>query len=270
MRKTAVVLTALHNFHWLGPEDLRRGHYWNPQRDGGEFLYSLPAASGAASPTAHAFWTLFTPAVPENQWGRQRGRILPRNDYMVATLDGQQDAAAVDLAYGDTGLRLKRPYAGVPTTSTTAPATPGTEVMVAGYVSEFDPVTENADPTLTISTGAVLSDADARAALEALRRVGDEEGDVAYAPEVEFLVSAQAKRGMSGSGVFDRRGRLLGIAVRASLTADAPAIVRVVRLSYIEGQLAQIDAKGRARNREVLPSSCPNPTASAEGLALVE
>lgn len=74
----------------------------------------------------------------------------------------------------------------------------------------------------------------------ALRDAGDEEGTLAYDPEVEIFVEGQAVAGMSGGAAFDVEGRLVGILVRAS-TADlgGPSYVRAVRMTFVTAELTR-------------------------------
>ena len=89
-------------------------------------------------------------------------------------------------------------------------------------------------PNGAVAYGKILSDTEANITVRELAAAGDEEGDIAYRPDVEFLVDAQAIAGMSGGGVFNSDGQLLGIMVRASEKKDAPKIIRVVKISYIK------------------------------------
>jgi hypothetical protein len=44
---------------------------------------------------------------------------------------------------------------------------------------------------------------------------------------------------MSGGGVFNTDGQILGIMVRASDAQNAPKIIRVVRITYIKSKLSE-------------------------------
>lgn len=87
---------------------------------------------------------------------------------------------------------------------------PGDPVMMAGYPHDTD-----AFPVGALSVGRVLSDDDARAAIEALADAGDEEGSIAYELGVELLVEGRAIPGMSWGAAFDRAGRWIAWFARA-------------------------------------------------------
>ena len=83
-----------------------------------------------------------------------------------------------------------------------------------------------------------MSEAEIETAQADLRDIGDEEGELAYDAEAEMILEGQALPGMSGSGVFDLEGRLVGVLVRGSTESNAPMhIVRAVRVPFIAGRI---------------------------------
>jgi hypothetical protein len=104
--------------------------------------------------------------------------------------------------------------------------------------------------------GQVLDDTQAAAAVEELAAAGDEEGSIAYDPEVEVFIEGEAAEGMSGGGAFDRNGRLVGILVRAGKTPTR-TFVRAVRLSHLLDELTTaagaLSAADRTRAAPFLP-----------------
>jgi hypothetical protein len=86
---------------------------------------------------------------------------------------------------------------------------------------------------LAACIGRVLSDSEAEAAIEELAALGDEEGGIAYDPEVEMIIEGYSVVGMSGGGVFDRGGSLVGVLERASYEYDGKQYVRVVRMTFV-------------------------------------
>jgi hypothetical protein len=90
---------------------------------------------------------------------------------------------------------------------------------------------------LTASIGRVLSDSEAEAAIEELAALGDEEGGIAYVPEAEMIIEGHSVVGMSGGGVFDRSGSLVGILERASYEYEGKQYVRVVRMTYVVARI---------------------------------
>lgn len=116
---------------------------------------------------------------------------------------------------------------------TWAEAIYGELVMAVGYPQN----TEN-HPYGAVSIGNVFTDAEAVTAIELLAQQGDEEGGIAYNPEVEFFINAKSVVGMSGGGVFNDSGQLLGIMVRGT-SLNEQHMVRVVRVSYIKATVQQ-------------------------------
>ena len=91
-------------------------------------------------------------------------------------------------------------------------------------------------PNGAISTGLVLSESEVLSTIAILKNLGDEEGNIPYNHNVEFMAKAKALPGMSGGGVFNSKGQLLGIMVRAT-NLDTQPLIRVVRITYIKEKL---------------------------------
>jgi hypothetical protein len=84
-----------------------------------------------------------------------------------------------------------------------------------------------------------MTDAEASAAMVDLAARGDPEGAIRYDSEVEMFIEGAALAGMSGGPVVDRRGRIVGVMVRASDEHDGGQYVRAVRLTYVVSQLEE-------------------------------
>lgn len=108
----------------------------------------------------------------------------------------------------------------------------GEEVLAMGFPQDLTNFPKGA-----VALGKVLSDAEAIQTIQLLRQEGDQEGEIPYQPDVEFFIDAQGLPGMSGGGVFNFEGQLLGIMVRASDQKQAPKIIRVIRASYIHSKV---------------------------------
>ncbi len=121
-----------------------------------------------------------------------------------------------------------------------APAVPGGVVLLVGYPERTPSPLGSDGRRMEYGVGIVSTDDEARAALADLAAAGDEEGAIPYDPEVEMLVRGTALPGMSGGGVFDERGALVGIMVRASTAPDVPRVVRAVRTTYVAERVAAI------------------------------
>lgn len=96
----------------------------------------------------------------------------------------------------------------------------------------------------TLSTGKIVSPDSVR--------FDDSDSGIPFNPSIEFLVNTVATPGNSGGPVFDRNGRLLGIAVRGNShnqvgdqVASPESYVRVLKIEYILrevlGQIVYLD-----------------------------
>lgn len=163
--------------------------------------------------------------------------ILPRHDFFFAAIDGQSF---------ERGLFARTPE---PITSTPpsifdplmlaaaqppiADVCPGDLVLMMGYASG------SFDRQLTAAVGRVLADGEAEATIVDLANAGDVEGDIAYESEVEMIIEGEALPGMSGGGIFDASGALVGVLVRASDPINDTRYVRAVRMTYATGQVGE-------------------------------
>ncbi|MCF6352789.1 MAG: serine protease [Cyclobacteriaceae bacterium] len=163
--------------------------------------------------------------------------ILPVNDFYIGVIDNQR---IIDNGLGvyPNNIQVNQPLQiydpGNRTTSdqTWANAQEGDTILVVGY-----PQDRINYPNGAVSTGKVLTNTEAEAVIQQLQDAGDEEGDIPYNYQVEFITNAKAIVGMSGGGVFNAQGQLLGISVRATTLGNEP-ILRVVRITYIKNKLS--------------------------------
>ena len=204
--------------------------------EGGIGRLSLPPADGNIDESwgLSPLFRLFNSAIPADQTGDGLAHVVPRHDYFVGVVDGQRvhpsgGAFPIPGPLQLAPLPLYDPLALAAGAPTWGEARAGDRVLLVGY-----PQGEHADLG-GYSVGIVLDEPEIEDVLAVLARQGDEEGDIAYDVDAEFIVHASASVGMSGGPVFDEYGRLLGIMVRATL--DEPRIVRVVRMSWIVGDL---------------------------------
>ncbi len=165
--------------------------------------------------------------------------LLPAEDFYLGIVDNQrhkQTLLAVRPELIDTTkpLDIFDLHNRSKERETWAMAVIGQEAIAVGY-----PQDKESYPNGAVATGKIMSDAEANDAISKMKAAGDPEGGIAYNPEAEFFLEAEGIAGMSGGGVFNAEGQLLGIIVRASDAADAPKIIRVVRVSFIRTKILE-------------------------------
>lgn len=163
--------------------------------------------------------------------------ILPAEDFYLGIMDNQRVEKSLfaqypDLVKTNTPLRMYDPFNRTETGQTWNTPILGKNVISVGYPQDVENF-----PNGAVVFGKVLSDEESAIAIDELQAAGDTEGEIPYDATVEFLVKATAIPGMSGGGVFNSDGQLLGIMVRSSDTENAPKIIRVVRITYIKSKL---------------------------------
>lgn len=160
--------------------------------------------------------------------------IVPSEDFYIGVIDNQRvqdNGFAQYPAEIETSIPLdlydpdKRTLAA----ETCASPIPGENAIAVGYPHDTDRF-----PYGAVAYGKILSDAEAEDMIKELKTFNDSEGDLPYNSQVEFLIKTQGISGMSGGGVFNNKGQLLGILTRASDADGAPKIVRVLRILYIK------------------------------------
>jgi hypothetical protein len=219
--------------------------------DEGTLSFKVPPADGALRvDELSPHYVLGHDAIPAAENNPSLTAIHPRHDYFLTIVDRQRltfDGGAFPTPGPREDERTPLFDPGELTTDDApwAAATTGERAILIGF--------PQAGPeTGAFSVGEILDDAGAEAALAALADAGDEEGDLAYDPEVEFLVATRAIGGMSGGGVFDGEGRFLGTMVRGSTSETAPPIVRVVRFTYVAARAQAILAAMAPAARDAL------------------
>lgn len=178
--------------------------------------------------------------------------ILPIEDFYFGVVDNQKVEQGAFPQYPSTvktnvQLDMYDPSNRTLALQTWSNPEPGTKAMLIGY-----PQDSEAYPNGSVAMGNILTDAEAVSALKILKDAGDEEGDVPYNGNVEFLVQAKAIAGMSGGGVFNNSGKLLGVMVRASTSSNAKNIVRVVKMDYIRNKMIDFFNSLSSSNKEII------------------
>ena len=100
-----------------------------------------------------------------------------------------------------------------------------------------------------------------------LAALGDEEGGISYDPEAEMIIEGYSVVGMSGGGVFDRVGSLVGILERASYEYNGKQYVRVVRMTFVVACInsafeALSDSERAVVSPYLEPMPMPTPTSN--------
>ena len=232
---TALIVSALHTLGegYLGPGgSLIEERLGDPDEKPGATRIHLVKEDGSVDSLASVLFILYNPEVPPEQSGNNLRSILPRHDFFVGVIDSQK--VTMDPLPGTPApLKDEPPIIFDPIGLTTVAPTaadvhPADSVIMMGYPREGDYA-----GMLAASIGRVLSDSEAEAAIEELAALGDEEGGIAYVPEAEMIIEGHSVVGMSGGGVFDRSGSLVGILERASYEYEGKQYVRVVRMTYV-------------------------------------
>jgi Trypsin-like peptidase domain len=187
-------------------------------------LRTVDASGTRLSDVVRDATIIYLPSVPEDELADGRFGILPRHDFFVSVLNATDHAADPVGFYDPLQVLLATP--------SHATVTADEQVLVVGFAGEGVLAGR-----VAASVGRVLDDEEARDVIEQLERLGDEEGDILYDPIAEYLLEASAAGGMSGGGVFDRDGRLVGIVVRATETTEIRQYVRAVRMSFVVAEL---------------------------------
>lgn len=163
--------------------------------------------------------------------------LLPAEDFYLGVIDNQRIESSPlskhpELIKTSEPLQMYDPDNRTKANLTWNIPVSGEKGIAVGY-----PQDKNSYPNGAVAYGQILSDTEAAEVIGKLKAAGDSEGDIPYDPKAEFFVNAQAIKGMSGGGVFNTEGQLLGIMVRASEKENAPKIIRVVKVSYIKSKM---------------------------------
>lgn len=165
--------------------------------------------------------------------------ILPSQDFYLGIIDNQRIEQSPLAQYPNpvqTGMPLQMfdPENRTKAIQTLNTPVAGEKAITVGY-----PQDRTKYPNGAAAYGKILSESETASIIQQLKAAGDAEGDIPFDPVAEFFVEAQAIAGMSGGGVFNSAGQLLGIMVRASDKESAPKIIRVVKASYIKSKIVE-------------------------------
>lgn len=202
----------------------------------GLFLGSkIPPTNGSPILTNEliASFGLYHPQIPSNA---TNSSLLPEHDFYIGIVDNQR---VIDNGFGNyptlvqTGipLQLFDPSLRTLANLTWSEAHAGNHAIAIGY-----PQDRARFPNGAVATGNIYSDEEAENIILKLDQNNDPEGAIPYNPNVEFIANIDAVAGMSGGGVFNTNGQLLGIMVRATALNGQP-VLRVVRMSFIVQKL---------------------------------
>jgi hypothetical protein len=260
---TALIVSAIHTLGegYLGPGGrLIEERLGDPaEKPGATRIYLAKEEDGSVDSLASVLFILYNPEVPPEQSGNYLRDILPRHDFFVGVIDSQK--VVMDPFPGEPApLKHEPPVIFDPSDLTTvaptaADVTPGDSVLLMGY-----PRAGELAGVLAASIGRVLNDTEAEATIEELAALGDEEGGIAYDPEAEMVIEGNSVVGMSGGGVYDRAGSLVGILVRASNEYDGKQYVRAVRMTFVVARInSAYEALSDSERADVSPYLEPMP-----------
>jgi hypothetical protein len=264
---TALIVSALHTLGegYLGPGgSLIEERLGDPDEKPGATRIHLVKEDGSVDSLASVLFILYNPEVPPEQSGNNLRSILPRHDFFVGVVDSQlvvmEPLPGTPAPLNDEPPVIFDPSGLTTVAPTAADVHPGDSVILMGYPREGDYA-----GMLAASIGRVLSNSEAEAAIEELAALGDEEGGIAYVPEAEMIIEGYSVVGMSGGGVFDRSGSLVGILERASYEYEGKQYVRVVRMTYVVTRInSAYEALSESERAVVSPyleaMSMPTPT----------
>jgi Trypsin-like peptidase domain len=236
---TAVLLGARHSLGmgWSAG-DAVDALLVDPNLGEGVIDVQVPQADAAPQQAVAPRFMIRVPELPSTE-SNSLSEIRPRHDYYVAALDDQLFTEFKPFPFADAlhhaPPTIFDPFGAASSATDHAEASAGDAVIVLGHPS--------GSTGMAGCLGTVLSDDEAIAAIAALADAGDEEGAIAYDPEAEIVIAAEAVAGMSGGGVFDVEGRIVGVAVRATLEAAPARYVRAVRASFIDAATADAVAQ---------------------------
>ncbi len=202
----------------------------------GIFLGSqIPQINGSIglSNVLSANFGLYHPYIPANS---TNATINPKDDFYLGIIDNQRIvdnglANYPNKVQTSIPLQMYDPNNRTQATQTWASVKANDMVIALGYPQE-----KITYPNGAIASGKVYSDSEAESMIKALKQSGDIEGTIPYNPNVEFLAKVDAVAGMSGGGVFNADGQLLGIMVRATKLNTIP-VLRIIRITYIKQKL---------------------------------
>ena len=165
--------------------------------------------------------------------------ILPQEDFYLGIIDNQRTVRTAFPQYPanlqtNNALQMYDPAERTKQTLTWSSPLAGEQAIAVGYPQDVSNY-----PNGAVAYGKILSDGEATLIMQKLKDAGDAEGNIPYNAAAEFFIQAKAVAGMSGGGVFNSEGKLLGIMVRASDKENAPKIIRVVKVSFIRGKMME-------------------------------
>lgn len=242
---TAVIVSAMHvlGAGWFGPTgvDIPADIQDAADQMGVGRIDLIDVSGFVAADTITPMFDYYNPMIPADENVAGLFDILPRSDFVFSIVDGQMlERGLVGPAPGPltaTSPALFDPQMLADDDPLIGGVCPGELVLMIGYPAGF------LNREMAASVGRVLDDEQAAAAIEDLAAVGDEEGDIPYDAQVEMIIEGEAQPGMSGGGIFDRDGVLVGVLVRASEPINDTRYIRAVRLTYAARQVAEsIDA----------------------------
>jgi hypothetical protein len=185
--------------------------------------------------------------------------VIPRRDFALGIVVGERQFAPFG-QFPTAPLKISLPI--LPDSEarsvfgireTLAQPEAGEHVLMVGFP-------EDTSPAQAAASARILSDAEAATAIAQSDDAA--ERSIPYDPAAEFLVNRIARNGMSGGGVFNVKGQLVGIMVRSPENPGAqPAFTRVTRIDWMHTQ-----AERAMKQTSHFPPADPNTPESLKAL----
>ena len=206
----------------------------------------LEGARGISDLRNQSFRLLAT-EITRSEYENNYVHILPKSDFVIGIFtnrklrDNQVSFDPIDT----TPIQIRDPHNLTHVEQIIVSPIENELTIVFGY-----PQGPQFNGEMVYSVGEVLSSTEADKLIK-----GSDEQSIPYNGQYEFVISARGLVGMSGGGVFNRRGEFLGTAVRASLRPiNNLFYIRTVKADYMADYLdIEYQKLSKKEQKQILP-----------------